>query len=54
MSDSSMGKYLKINLVLMKEVLYFSFDMMKCLTCANIFFGRLSSSSWTWPVHHIE
>ena len=33
-----MGKYLEINLVLLKEVLCFSFDMVKCLTCANIFF----------------
>ena len=43
-SDSSMGKYLEIGLVLLKEVLRFFFDMVKCLTCANIFFRRLSPS----------
>ena len=39
-----MGKYLEIDLVLLNEVLCFSFDMVKCLTCANIFFRRLSPS----------
>ena len=39
-----MGKYLEINLVLLKEILCFSFDMAKCLTCVNIFFCCLSPS----------
>ena len=39
-----MGKCLDFILVLMKEVLCFSFDMVKCLTCANIFFQCLTPS----------
>ena len=40
--DSSMGKYLDVNLVSLKQVVCFSFVMMSCLTCANIFLCRLS------------
>ena len=39
-----MGEYLEKDLVLLKEVLCFPSDMVKCLTCGNIFFLRLSPS----------
>ena len=42
--DSSMSKYLEANLVSLKQVICFSFIMMKCLTSANIFLCRLSLS----------
>ena len=38
---------LELNWSLLKEVLYFSFIMVKCLTCAKIFCRQLSPSFYS-------
>ena len=44
-----MGKHFELNVVLLKQVVCFSFVMMKWFTCAT--FPLLL---WAWSVHNIE
>ena len=49
-SDSAMGKYLEINLVLLFLFRHSEmFDLRK-----NLLFTAFPLLSWTWPVHHIS